>query len=304
MNSINPTLYRRILDKKIRIDNYPLLHPDLSQQIQQQRRTEYIHSSNAIEGNTLTLGETAAAINGETINGKTIKEHFEAINHPATIEYVEEQAKTGQPITEETIKQIHTRLMDNLLHEPGAYRTGAARIVGAHIMPPKSTYIHEKIVELLTWLNTNPYEYPPIELSARFMHRFLTIHPFQEGNGRTARLLMNLILMQHGYPVLTNISFRDRKKYLTALQEADHGDPEPLINLVAMSVEDSLTKHIIAVEEIETLSLKEAAEQSPYSADYLGLRARDGNLGAYKDGRNWKVTREDLDQYIIQHNLG
>ena len=304
MNSINPTLYRRILDKKIRIDNYPPLHPDLSQQIQQQRRTEYIHSSNAIEGNTLTLGETAAAINGETINGKTIKEHFEAINHPITIEYVEEQAKTGQPITEETIKQIHTRLMDNLLHEPGAYRTGAARIAGAHIMPPKSTYIHEKIVELLTWLNTNPYEYPPIELSVRFMHRFLTIHPFQEGNGRTARLLMNLILMQHGYPVLTNISFRDRKKYLTALQEADHGDPEPLINLVAMSVEDSLTKHIIAVEEIETLSLKEAAEQSPYSADYLGLRARDGNLGAYKDGRNWKVTREDLDQYIIQHNLG
>ena len=168
-------------------------------------------------------------------------------------------------------------------------------------MPPKSSEIPEKIHELLKWLNENPYEYPPIELSARFMHRFLVIHPFQDGNGRTARLLMNLVLMKNGYPVLTNISIRDRKKYLAALQEADHGEVGLLVNLVAMSVEDNLTKHIIAVEELQTLSLREAAEQSPYSADYLGLRARDGSLGAYKDGRNWRTTREDLELYINQN---
>jgi cell filamentation protein, protein adenylyltransferase len=298
MNSVNPSLYKRILEKKIRIDSYPPLHPDLEEQIRQKRTIEYIHSSNAIEGNTLSLGETAAAINGETIKGKTIKEFFEANNHPAAINYIQEQAKKQEPITEETIKHIHRLLMNQLLHEPGAYRTGAARIAGAHIMPPKSTEIPEKMHELLEWLNTNPYEYPPIELSARFMHRFLAIHPFQDGNGRTARLLMNQILMQHGYPVLTNISIRDRKKYLETLRETDHGDPEPLINLVAMSVEDNLTKHIIAVEEIETLSLREAAQKSPYTAEYLGLRARDGSLGAYKEGRNWRTTREDLEQYI------
>ncbi len=299
MSQIKPTLYKRILEKKIRIDSYPPLHPDLEKQIHQQRTIEYIHSSNAIEGNTLTLGETAAAINGETINGKTIKEHFEAINHPEAINYIE--THTQEPITETTIKHIHTLLMDRLLHEPGAYRTGAARIAGAHIMPPKSNEIPDKINELLTWLNTNPYEYPPIELSARFMHRFLAIHPFQDGNGRTARLLMNQILMQHSYPVLTNISIRDRKKYLEALREADHDDPLPLINLVAMSVEDNLTKHIIPVEEQETYSLREAAKHSPYTAEYLGLRARDGSLGAYKAGRNWRVTKEDLEQYIQQN---
>ena len=301
VNQIKSTLYDRIIEKKIRIDKYQPLHPDLEKQIRQERRVEYIHSSNAIEGNTLTLGETAKAINGETINGKTIREYFEAYNHPAAIDYIEEQSKTKKPITEETIKRIHTLLMDRLLHEPGAYRTGAARIAGANIMPPKSPEIPEKIIELLKWLNENPYEYPPIELSARFMHRFLVIHPFQDGNGRTARLLMNLVLMKNGYPVLTNISIRDRKKYLSALREADNGDTKPLVNLVAMSVEDNLTKHIIAVEEIETLSLREASEQSPYSADYLGLRARDGSLGAYKDGRNWRTTREDLAQYIEQN---
>ncbi len=191
--------------------------------------------------------------------------------------------------------------MNNLLHEPGAYRTGESRIGGAHFMPTKSTEIPEKIHELLTWLSKNPYEYPPIEQSAHFMHRFLTIHPFQDGNGRTARLLMNHILMKNGYQVLTNISIRDRKKFLETLQEADHGDFTQLINLVAMSVEDSLTKHIITVEELETYSLREAAMHGPYTAEYLGLRARDGSLGAYKDGRNWRITREDLENYITMN---
>jgi excisionase family DNA binding protein len=212
-----------------------------------------------------------------------------------------EKANTRDLITEETIKQIHIRLMDRLLHEPGAYRTGAARIGGAHFLPPKSSEVPEKISELLDGLNRNLYEYTPIELAARFMHKFLVIHPFQDGNGRTARLLMNLILMKNGYPVLTNISFRDRKKYLEALREADLGEPSLLINLVAMSVEDSLTKHIIIVEESKTYSLREAAKQSPYSQEYLGLRARDGSLGAYKKGRNWRVTQEDLQQYIAQN---
>ena len=301
VSRIKPTLYNRIIEKKIRINSYQALHPDLEKQLQQQKRIEYIHSSNAIEGNTLTLGETAAAINGETINGKTIKEHFEAINHPKAINYIIEQAKTRDPITDETIKHIHVLLMDHLLTEPGAYRTGATMIGGAHFMPPKSTEIPEKISELLEWLNRNPYEYPPIELASRFMHRFLVTHPYQDGNGRTARLLMNLILMKNGYSVLTNISIRDRKQYLRALREADHGEPSLIVNLVAMSVEDSLTKHIIMVEETETYSLREAAQHSPYTQEYLGLRARDGSLGAYKNGRNWRVTIEDLEQYVEQN---
>ena len=301
MALIKDALYNRIIRKKVRVDRHGPTHPDLQRQLQQHKRIEYIHSSNAIEGNTLTLGETAAAINGETINGKTIKEHFEAINHPRAIDYIEQQAETREPVTEETIKQTHTLLIDRLLAAPGDYRTGAARIGGAHFMPPRSPEIPEKINELLTWLDKNPYEHPPIEQAALFMHRLLAIHPFQDGNGRTARLLMNLALMKHGYPVLTNISVRDRKQYLGALREADHGNHEPLVNLVAKSVEDSLTKHLVAVEELETYTLREATEHSPYAADYLGLRARDGALGAYKDGRNWRVTREDLEQYIEQN---
>jgi Fic family protein len=300
---IRDALYRRIIEKKIRIDSHGTIHPDLERQLREQKRIEYIHSSNAIEGNTLTLGETAATINGETINGKTVKEHFEAINHPKAIDYIEEHAKTRRPVTEETIIQTHRLLMDRLMVIPGDYRTGATKIAGAHFTPPKSIEIPEKIHELLTWLYKNPHEHPPVELAARFMHRILVIHPFQDGNGRAARLLMNLILIQNSYPVLTNISYRDRKQYLEALQEADHGNYSPLVNLVAMSIESGLTKHLIAIKELETYNLREAAEHSPYTADYLGLRARDGALGAYKQGRNWRVTKEDLEHYIKQNKL-
>jgi len=301
MNGIKETLYKRILEKKIRINQQPPPHPDLQTQINTQTIIEYTHSSNAIEGNTLTLGETAKAINGETINGKTIQEYFEAHNHPAAIQYIKTHATQNKPITTETIKETHRLLMNQLMHEPGAYRTGAAKIQGAHFMPPKSTEIPQKITELLTWLHTNPYEYPPIEQAARFMHRLLVIHPFQDGNGRTTRLLMNHILIQNNYPVLTNISHRNRKQYLNALREADQQNYEPLITHVAICVEEALTKHLIATNELETLTLREAAKQSPYTQDYLGLRARNGSLGAYKQGRNWRITREDLNHYIKQN---
>jgi hypothetical protein len=104
-------------------------------------------------------------------------------------------------------------------------------------------------------------------------------------------------LLRTGYPTLTNISYRDRRRYLEALGEADLDNPEPLVNLIAMSVEEALTKHLVAIEELENFSLREAAENSPYTAKYLNLRARDGSLGAYKQGRNWRVTREDLERY-------
>jgi hypothetical protein len=86
--------------------------------------------------------------------------------------------------------------------------------------------------------------------------------------------------------------------YLSTLREADFGNNEPLVNFIAVSVEEALTKHLVAIEELETYSLREAAQHSPYTATYLGLRAYDGSLGAYKEGRNWRVTRQDLEAYI------
>lgn len=303
MAILNERIHERILEKKVRIDRHRPLHPDLVARLRHDTLVEYTHSSNAIEGNTLTLGETSAVIRGVTVRGKTLEEHLEARNHPEAIKFIEDLARDRSPITEADIKKIHDILMNGLLESPGEYRTGMIAVPGANFVPVQSSDIPEKIDELISMLEFNPMEYIPAELAARFTHQFLVIHPFHDGNGRTSRLLLNLILMRFGYPVLTNISYRDRKQYLESLGEADLGNYARLINFVASSIEESLTKYLVAIEELEVFTLREAAEYSPYSSEYLGLRARDGSLGAFKDGRNWKVTKEDLESYISR-NMG
>jgi len=124
------------------------------------------------------------------------------------------------------------------------------------------------------------------------------IHPFSEGNGRTARLLMNAVLMRYGYPFIVNVTSRERERYLRTLSEADMGNLPAFVNLIAMSVERALDIYLHAVEEPELLSLAEASELVPYSQEYLSLLARKGALGAFKKGRNWYISRENLDKYV------
>ena len=239
-------IHHRILEKKNRIDKHRPLHPDLVKRLEEQVLVEYIHSSNSIEGNTLTLGETETVIRGMTVGGKTVREIQEVRNHPDAVEYIERIAQRRAPISEETILKVHRFLLDRILERPGEYRTGMIIVPGANFTPPRSSEIPQLIGELVDWLERNPWEYTPIELAARFMHKLLIIHPFHDGNGRTARIMMNLILLRNGYPVLTNISYRDRSRYLEALGEADLDNFEPLIKLVAMSVEEALTKYLVA----------------------------------------------------------
>ena len=191
--------------------------------------------------------------------------------------------------------------MHDILDKPGEYRTGMITVPGANFTPPRSTEIPRLIRELVDWIEQNPWEHSPVELATRFMHRLLVIHPFHDGNGRTARILMNLILLRNGYPTLTNISYRDRTQYLKALAEADLEIFEPLVNFIAQSVEGALTRYLVAIEELEVLTLREAAKISRYDAKYLNNRARDASLGAFKDGRNWKITREDFEKYVAQN---
>ena len=300
---INIKIHQRILEKKNRVDRYRPLHPDLVKRIEEQILIEYVHSSNTIEGNTLTLGETETVIQGMTVGGKTFQEIQEAKNHPDGIRYIKEIAYQKTPITEETIKHIHRLLLDEILEKPGEYRTGMITVPGANVTPPRSAEIPSLIQELVNWLEQNPWEYTPIELAARFMHQLLVIHPFHDGNGRTARILMNLILLRNGYPTLTNISYRDRKQYLEALGEADLNNYKTLVNFIAMSVESALTKYLVAIEELKIYSLREASEHSTYTAKYLNLLARNGSLGAFKQGRNWKVTQRDLENYIKENRV-
>jgi Fic family protein len=262
---------------------------------------EYTYNSNAIEGNTLTLRETQLVIReGVTVNGKSLRDHLEAKNHPKAIEYIENLA-TREGFAESDILKVHETIFSCVLENAGSYRKVQVYIEGSAHVPPPAFEVPALVSELMDWLQRNPDELRPIEVAAVFHHKLVSIHPFDDGNGRVARLLMNLLLIKNGYP-LTVIRKVDRRRYYDTLAKADQGNLKPFVNFVARCVEQSLDLCLNAVEESSRenryLSLAEAAKLTPYTKEYLGLLARRGLLAATKIGRNWHVTPKALNEYI------
>jgi Fic family protein len=305
MALINEKIHLRILEKKRKLEGLRPLPSSLVARLKKQLMIEYTYNSNAIEGNTLTLRETQLVIEeGITVGGKSIAETLEAKNHPGAIEFVERLVDARSELTEGVVLQLHKLIMSNITEDAGHYRTMGVRITGATFMPPPSSEVKPRMDELLKWLRENPDELTPIELAAVFQHRFVQIHPFSEGNGRTARLLMNALLMKDGYPFIAIVPRLDRPKYLKTLMEADLGNASSFVNFVARCVERALDMYLDALEEPEILTLAEASEVTPYSQEYLSLMARKGLLGAFKQGRNWVVSRRELDRYLASVRKG
>jgi Fic family protein len=299
MALINKRVHERVLDKKKKLDKLRPLPSSLVGRLKKQMMIEYTYNSNAIEGNTLTLRETQLVIEeGITVGGKSIAETLEAKNHPEAIEFVEKLVEAKSELTEDGVLQVHKLIMANIADDAGQYRTTGVRITGASFMPPPSSQVRPRMNELLKWLKENPDERTPIEVAAVFHHRFVQIHPFSEGNGRAARLLMNAILMKNGYPFIAIVSNFDRPKYLRTLMEADLGNTSSFVNFVARCVERALDTYLDALEEPELLTLAEASGITPYSQEYLSLLARKGLLGAVKQGRNWVISRRELNRYL------
>jgi len=300
MNLIDVRIHDRILEKKKRLDAHRPLSSSAVRKLQQQMQIHYIYNSNAIEGNTLKLRETQLIIEeGSTIQGKTLREHLEARNHPKAIEYIERIKCKELKIQQ--ILSLHQIIMKAIDKDAGRFRTTEVRIAGANHIPPPAYEVGFRIKDLVDWYNRNPDELRPIELGAVFHHRFVHIHPFRDGNGRIGRLLMNLILLRNGYP-MTVILNTDRKKYFDALGRADNGDPVPFVNFVAGMVEQSLDIYLRALEptkkEDRLLTLTEASRLFPsFSQEYLSLLARKRRIGAVKEGRKWMVTARALKRY-------
>ena len=299
MALINKRVHERLLEKKKKLDKLRPLPSSLVGRLKRQMMIEYTYNSNAIEGNTLTLRETQLVIEeGITVGGKSIAETLEARNHPEAIAFVEKLVEAKSEVTEDVVLQVHKLIMANIAEDAGQYRTTGVRITGASFMPPPSSQVRPRMNELLKWLKENPDEHTPIEVAAVFHHRFVQLHPFSEGNGRAARLLMNAILMKNGYPFIAIVSNFDRPKYLRTLMEADLGNTSSFVNFVARCVERALDMYLDALEEPELLTLAEASEIAPYSQEYLSLLARKGLLGAVKQGRNWVISRRELNRYL------
>ena len=295
---MNQRLYERVERKKKELDSLRPLPKAALEKLSHQFAIELAYNSNAIEGNSLTLRETKLVIEeGITIGGKPLREHFEATNHQKAFEFLESIAGKA-PITEDAIKHIHRIIMSKIDDEyAGKYRDLNVRILGAIKSPPRSEkvlYLMEGFVEKV---NSNPDKLNAIEMAAYIHYRFVEIHPFVDGNGRTARLLMNLFLMRHGYPV-TMVLKVDRKKYYDCLKKADQEDLKPFFDFIGRCVERSLDLYLDSFKGGEDfVSLAEAAKGTPYSQEYLSLLARKGSIEAVKLGRNWFIKKAALERY-------
>ena len=210
---------------------------------------EYTYESNRIEGNTLTLQETALVVNeGVTISGKSMREHLEAINHTEAISYIKDIAKQDIEISERTIKEIHALILHGIDREnAGRYRTVPVMISGSTHMPPQP-YLIEKQMEdfILRFKQMEAEKVHPVLIAAYLHDELVRIHPFIDGNGRTSRLLMNLYLLRHGYVIITLKGSNDAKvNYYKAL-EMSHTEqlPEDFQKLVIEAEIAALQKYL------------------------------------------------------------
>ena len=210
---------------------------------------EYTYESNRIEGNTLTLQETALVVNeGVTISGKSMREHLEAINHAEAISYIKDIAKQDIEISERTIKEIHALILHGIDREnAGRYRTVPVMISGSTHMPPQP-YLIEKQMEdfILRFKQMEAEKVHPVLIAAYLHDELVRIHPFMDGNGRTSRLLMNLYLLRHGYVIITLKGSNDAKvNYYKAL-EMSHTEqlPEDFQKLVIEAEIAALQKYL------------------------------------------------------------
>lgn len=231
-------------DLKAQIDKCRPLTQGEKERNNEEFLIEFTHSSNAIEGNTLTLKETALVLQGVTIDQKPLKDHMEAIGHKDAFFYVLEIAQNNVPINQATIKKIHSLVLIDKPEDKGVYRRIPVRIGGSSHTPPQP-YIIEKLMEdLLYDLKNWQKDKHLTERVALFHLKFESIHPFIDGNGRTGRLLLNLMLIQLGYPPI-NIKFSDRKRYYNCFEDYHkNNNPKQMVKLITKLLEDEMKKYL------------------------------------------------------------
>ena len=242
------------LDDRVRkMRSVGRLTPDVLRHIRGHFRIKNIYHSNAIEGNLLDIGETRQVVEaGLTIAGKPLRDQAEAKNLGQALDFLEHLASnTSEQISLHDIRQIHTLILQGIDDEnAGAHRSVDVRIAGSGYEPPAPMDIGPQMQDLLYWLASASLDLSDdvIQTAAACHAWFAQIHPFVDGNGRTARILMNLILMRAGYPIAV-ITREDRTRYYDALEESQSSDLTPFIALLLESVEETLEEYETAAQE-------------------------------------------------------
>lgn len=297
---IQEDLLVRINEKMKQLNSMRPIPADALSRLHEEMRLVHTYHSNAIEGNTLTLQETKLVLEeGLTTGGKSLREHLEASNNAKAFDRMEELAKKKSAIDHVTIQEIHEIVTRGILEDAGRYRTRNVKITGAVKAPPDWSKIVKLMDELIEKVAESKAH--PIETASFLHHRFVEIHPFSDGNGRVVRLLTNLYLISRDYPPVV-LKKEDRGKYYRTLRTADSGNFEPFTNFIAKAVDENLTLYLaISGGKDELMPLKELAIGTPYSQEYLSLRARQGLLDAIKIGKTWHSSKRAVEQYLSEH---
>ncbi len=248
-------LYNKLDDLKNKLDRLRPIPPEIMEMVDKKFIIDWTYNSNAIEGNTLSKQETTFFLEyGLTSKGKTLKDYLEAQNHVEAIRWLKDIIKRKRPISESLIKELHSLLLkgidyiwvgppgERIQREllPGKYKDKPNHVItmdGEIHRYCEPLKVPDEMERLVNFINHSDLH--PVELAARAHYKLVAIHPFVDGNGRLARLLMNLLLMKKGFvPVI--IKNEAREAYYKALMEADRGDLICFINLIAQEEERSL----------------------------------------------------------------
>ena len=208
----------------------------------------YTYNSNKIEGSTLTMQETHLVVNeGLTISGKSMREHLEAVNHYEAIDFIEGLVKNKEQLTERVLNEIHYLILNGIDRKnAGKYRKVPVYISGSSHTPPQPYLVAKQMEEIFEFYQTEKNTIHPIILAADMHEKVVTIHPYIDGNGRTSRLVMNLILLQNGFPI-ANIKGEDtsRLNYYKALETIQtENNTEQFYKIILEATIFSLKEHI------------------------------------------------------------
>ena len=296
-------LLQKIDEKKARLDSHRPFPSHVIHSIKESLSIEWTYNSNSIEGNTLTLQETKMVIeDGFTVGGKSLREYFETVNHHDAIARVETLATPDYVLRERDILDVHELVLDRIdKNFSGRIRNAGVRISGANFVPPNARVVPELFEELIIWVNEESGDVHSVLKAAIFHHRFVWIHPFFDGNGRTVRLVFNLLLMKVGFPPAIILKV-DRKRYYAALNDANKGNLDKLFFLVCQAVMRTLDIYLSNLEDTAgdyaPISTIVSEPDISYGQEYVSLLARQGKIDAYKEGRVWYTTEQAVKDYI------
>lgn len=299
-------LFKKLLIKKQQLDTHKPLPSELVNNLEEWFRVELTYTSNAIEGNTLTRQETALIVEkGITVQGKSLQEHLEAVNHAKAFDYIKTlAAKNRQELTLQDILNIHMIILQKIDDtNAGRLRTVAVRIKGSETILPNALKVPELMNDFISWLkskNTNN----PIKIAADTHFKLVSIHPFVDGNGRTARLLMNLLLMQEGFPPAI-IRKEDRSAYVKSLETGQtKNNLTDYYTLIYEAVDRSLDIYLEAVEPSQNqqqrfYTTEEVAKLLQVDPESVRRYVRSGKLRAVKLGGKFiRIEKNDLNKFI------